>query len=48
MIITVLKPLNEKIRQEIEKYEEIIFVEANYSGQLENYLTKEFGLNYIY
>lgn len=48
MVITILKPLNEKIRQEIEKYEEIIFVEANYSGQLENYLTKEFGLNYIY
>lgn len=47
MVITILKPINEIIRKEIEKYSEIIFVEANYSGQLENYLTKEFGLKYI-
>jgi len=47
MIIKVLKPINEKIREELKDKEEIIFAESNYSGQLENYLTKELGLNYI-
>ncbi len=47
MVIKVLKPINEKIREELKDKEEIIFAESNYSGQLENYLTKELGLNYI-
>lgn len=47
IIIKVLKPVNEKIREELKDKQEVIFVESNYSGQLENYLTKELGLNYI-
>jgi len=35
------------LREEIEGKDEIIFIESNYSGQLENYITKEFGLKYI-
>lgn len=47
IIIKILKPINEKLRDEIIWKKEIIFIESNYSGQLENYLTKELGLNYI-
>lgn len=47
IIIKILKPLNKKLREELVKYEELIFVESNYSGQLENYITKEFWLNYV-
>jgi 2-oxoglutarate ferredoxin oxidoreductase subunit alpha len=47
MVIKILKPINEKIREELKDKKEVIFVESNYSGQLENYLTKELGLNYI-
>lgn len=47
IIIKFLKPLDIRLRKEIEWKEEIIFIENNYSGQLENYITKEFGLKYI-
>ncbi|MDQ7009425.1 MAG: 2-oxoacid:acceptor oxidoreductase family protein [Candidatus Gracilibacteria bacterium] len=47
IIIKFLKPLDERLRAEIEKLEEVIFVESNYSGQIENYITKELGLKYI-
>lgn len=47
IIIKFLKPLDERLRADIEKLDEIIFIEANYSGQVENYITKELGLNYI-
>ncbi|QFR38788.1 hypothetical protein A9Q91_00955 [Candidatus Gracilibacteria bacterium 28_42_T64] len=45
--ITILKPLDERLLEEIKNKKEVIFVESNYSGQLENYITKEFGLKYI-
>jgi 2-oxoglutarate ferredoxin oxidoreductase subunit alpha len=47
LIIKVLKPIDERILEYIKDKEEIIFVESNYSGQLENYISKEFGLKYI-
>jgi 2-oxoglutarate ferredoxin oxidoreductase subunit alpha len=47
IIIKFLKPLDERLRDEIAKLEEVIFVESNYSGQIENYITKELGLKYI-
>ena len=47
IIIKFLKPLDERLRAEIEKLDEVIFIEANYSGQIENYITKELGLKYI-
>jgi 2-oxoglutarate ferredoxin oxidoreductase subunit alpha len=47
IIIKFLKPLDERLRADIEKLEEIIFIESNYSGQVENYITKELGLKYI-
>ena len=47
IIIKFLKPLDERLRKDIEWLDELIFIEANYSGQVENYLTKELWLNYI-
>jgi pyruvate/2-oxoacid:ferredoxin oxidoreductase alpha subunit len=49
IIIKVLKPIDEALRAEIisNNYEELIFAESNYSGQLEKYLTNELGLKYI-
>lgn len=47
IIIKFLKPLDERLLEKIKDKEEIIFVESNYSGQLENYITKEFGLKFI-
>ncbi len=47
IIIHFLKPLDERLLDEIKWKDEVIFVESNYSGQLENYITKEFGLKYI-
>ncbi len=47
IIIKFLKPLDARLRDEIAKLEEVIFVENNYSGQIENYVTKELGLKYI-
>ncbi len=47
IIIKFLKPLDERLLEELRDKEEVIFVESNYSGQLENYITKEFGLKYL-
>ncbi len=47
IIIKFLKPLDERLREQIAKLDEVIFVESNYSGQIENYITKELGLKYI-
>jgi len=47
IIVKFLKPLDEKLLEEIKWKEEIIFVENNYSWQIENYISKEFGLKYI-
>jgi 2-oxoglutarate ferredoxin oxidoreductase subunit alpha len=47
IIIKILKPLDEKLLKDIQWKKEVIFVESNYSGQLENYITKEFWLKYI-
>ncbi|MDP2090801.1 MAG: 2-oxoacid:acceptor oxidoreductase family protein [Candidatus Gracilibacteria bacterium] len=47
IIIKFLKPLDERLLEELKDKEEIIFVESNYSGQLENYITKELGLKFI-
>ncbi len=47
VIIKYLKPLDERLLNEIKNKYEIIFVESNYSWQLENYITKELWLKYI-
>jgi len=47
IILKFLKPLDERLRADIEKLDEVIFIESNFSGQIENYLTKELGLKYI-
>lgn len=47
IIVKFLKPLDERLRADIEKLDEVIFIESNFSGQLENYITKEFWLKYI-
>lgn len=47
IIIHFLKPLDERLLDEIKGKDEVVFVESNYSGQLENYVVKEFGLKYI-
>ena len=36
-----------RMRGVIVGLEKIVFVESNYSGQLEDYVTKEFGLKYV-
>ena len=47
IIMKIIKPLDERILENIKGKKEIIFVESNYSGQLENYMTKELWLKYI-
>lgn len=47
IIIKVLKPLDERLLEELKGCEEVIFAESNYSWQLENYISKELGLKYI-
>lgn len=49
IIIKFLKPIDARLRDEIiqNKYEELIFVESNYSGQVEKYLSNELGLKFI-
>ena len=47
IVIKFLKPLDARLRDELLGKKEVIFVESNYSGQLENYIVKEFGLKYI-
>ena len=47
IIVKFLKPLDKRLKDEIIWKQEIIFVENNYSGQLEKYLTNEFSLNCV-
>ncbi len=47
VVIHILRPLDERLRKDLLQAEEIIFLEANYSGQLEKYITDEFGLRYV-
>ncbi|NDK09363.1 hypothetical protein GW846_01140 [Candidatus Gracilibacteria bacterium] len=47
IIIHFLKPLDARLLDEIKDKQEVIFVEGNYGGQLENYISKEFGLKFI-
>lgn len=47
IIIKFLKPLDERLLEELRDKQEVIFVENNYSWQIENYITKELGLKYI-
>ena len=47
ILIKFLKPLDERLLDDIKHVEELIFLESNLSGQLENYMTKELGLKYI-
>jgi len=47
VIIKFLKPLDERLFEVLKDKEEIIFVESNYSGQLENYICGQFGLRFI-
>jgi 2-oxoglutarate/2-oxoacid ferredoxin oxidoreductase subunit alpha len=47
IVITCLKPLDPTLRNVIIACEKIVFVESNYSGQLEDYITKEFGLKFV-
>lgn len=47
IIIKFLKPLDERLSNFLKDKEEIIFVENNYSGQLENYICGQFGLKFI-
>jgi hypothetical protein len=41
IIIKIIKPIDERVLENIKSKQEIIFIESNYSGQLENYMTKE-------
>lgn len=47
IIVHFLSPIDKRLRQEIEKCHEIIFIESNYSGQFETLLTEKLGLVYI-
>jgi len=47
IVITCLKPLDSRLRDVIVWLEKVVFVESNYKGQLEDYVTKEFGLAYV-
>lgn len=47
IIVKFLKPLDERLLEDIKKLDEVIFIENNYSGQLENYITKEFWLKFV-
>ena len=45
IIIKFMKPLDERLVADLKWVEEIIFVENNYSGQLEKHLTQELKLD---
>lgn len=47
IIVHFLSPIDERLRNEIANSEEIIFVESNFSGQLETLITEKLGLKYI-
>lgn len=47
IIIKIIKPLDERMLLLIKKLDELIFIENNYSGQMENYVTKELWLKFL-
>ena len=47
IVVMCLLPLDTRMREVIVGLERVVFVESNYSGQLEDYVTKEFGLRYV-
>ena len=47
IIIKTIKPLDKRLLLEIKDKKEVIFIESNYSGQLENYVSKELWLKFI-
>jgi 2-oxoglutarate/2-oxoacid ferredoxin oxidoreductase subunit alpha len=47
IVITCLKPLDARMRDVIVGLEKVVFVESNFSGQLEDYITKEFWLRFV-
>ena len=47
IIIKIIKPLDINFVKELEEVSEITFVESNYSGQLEKYMTTELWLDKI-
>lgn len=47
IVITCLKPLDSRLRDVIVGLEKVVFVESNFKWQLEDYVTKEFGLKYV-
>ncbi len=47
IVITCLLPLDTRVRTIFESLEKAVFFESNYTGQLEEYMTKELGLKYI-
>lgn len=47
IVITCLKPLDARLRDVIVGLEKVVFVESNFSGQLEDYITKEFWLRFV-
>ncbi len=47
IVLTCLKPLDARLRDVIAGLDRVVFVESNYMGQLEDYITKEFWLRHI-
>ena len=47
IIIKYLKPLDERLLHELTGKEEVIFVEYNYSGLLQKYVSNELGLKFV-
>ena len=47
IIIKFLSPVDERLRWEIEKCDEVVFVENNFSGQLETLLAEKLWLKYL-
>ena len=47
IIIRFLSPVDERLRWEIEKCDEVVFVENNFSGQLEALLSEKLWLKYL-
>lgn len=47
MVVKFLLPLDARIRDELIGKEEVIFMEGNYSGQLEEHLVKSLDLDHI-
>ena len=47
IVVKFLSPIDQKLRSEIEKCDEVVFVENNFSGQLETLLTEKLWLQYL-